>query len=151
MKIANSLVCLFTLLVLVAPASMSHAQDDRAYGSLMVSRDADGSINRESRKAIRQLSRIANQHGHVRVWVTLDTPFDPFLAERSEQVASEQQERIDELFDQVLGQLLAGRQVRYPTGERIYAGASIMLMVTDAGLSRLVDDTRVGQLVGIRE
>ena len=76
---------------------------------LMISRDVDGSINRESRKAIRRLSTMARENnGYVRVWVTLDTPFDPFLAQRSEEQAANQQERVDELFDAVLDPLLSG-------------------------------------------
>lgn len=150
MKIANCIVGVSALLLVVAPVSV-YAQQDREYAPLMVSRDAGGAINKESRKAIRQLSKTAKKNGHVRIWVTLDTPFDPSLAQKSEQLANHQQERVDELFDEVLDPLLSGGQVQYPTGEREYMGPSILLKVTNTGLRRLIRDQRVGQLVGVRE
>ncbi len=150
MKIVNLVLCISALLVMISPESTS-AQDEREIVSLMVSRDADGSINKQSKKAVRTLSKLAKKAGHVRVWVTLDTPFDPFLVQTSEQQAADQQIRLDQLFDEVLAPLLNDGYVQYPDGERTYMNASVSLEVTEKGLSRLVRDERVGQIVGVPE
>lgn len=150
MKIANCLGCLCALLIVAAP-SPAPAQNAHGDAPLMVSRDADGSINEESRVAIRQLTRMAQRNGHVRLWVTLDLHFDPFLVDVSEQAAADQQQRLDDVFDLVLNPLLSSGQIQYVDGARVYNGPSLKLMATKRGLQRLVEDRRVGQVVGVRE
>ncbi|MDJ0709585.1 MAG: hypothetical protein QNJ14_04300 [Woeseiaceae bacterium] len=148
MKITNYIVCVFVLFVMTAPSPL-WAKSNDAHISLIVSREAGGSINKESKESLRTLAQMARKNGYMRVWVTLDIPYDPFLAERSEQGAAVQQERLDGLFDQVLNPMLADGEVQYENGKREYRGPSLLLKVTRRGLFRLVDDRRVGQLVGV--
>jgi len=149
----NTTILTFRLSLLLVAAALApiSAQGAPTDTPLMVSRDSGGSINKESVKVVKLLSKMAKRNGHVRLWVTLDMPFDPFLASKSEQAAAAQQARVDGVFDEVLNPLLDSGQIRYVNGRRVYSGPSVLLMATENGLSLLVRDQRVGQLVGVRE
>jgi len=150
MKISNFIVFVSALLVVAFPSAL-WAQQYVEDVPLTVSRDSDGKINKHSKEAIKYLSKMAVQNGYVRVWVTLDFPFDPFLAEDSEIAADAQQARLDKVFDEVLNPLLRSELVSYSNGSQDYVGPSLLLKATKKGLSGLVNDQRVGQLVGVRE
>lgn len=150
MKTPNCMACILTLLFVVSPDQL-YAQEDRADSPLMISRGADGLINKESKMAVRQLSRMANQNGHVSVWVTLNYPYDPFLVNLSEQAAADQDANVRKVFDEILAPLIAKRLANHFNGEPTYSGPSLRLSLTASGLRRLIRDSRVGQIVGIRK
>lgn len=143
----------FATACIAATVSVSDAaEEDRSErnAALMVSRNADGEIRGAAAAALRRLVRIANQQQEVRVWVTLNVPFDPYLADYSPEAAAAQDRRLNRVFDNVLNPLLNRGNVWYPDGVRDFRGPSLVLHASAAGVRQLAKDRRVGQIVGVQ-
>lgn len=135
----------------VAMHSSAISQTAQNLEPLTISRDSQGAIHKSCRPAIREINRIAQDAGHVRLWLTLDAPFDPNLPEVSEEAHAAQISRIDEVFDLVLDQLLEQQEIWYPDGQRDYNGPSIVVVATKQGFRQLLRDERIGQIIGVRD
>ena len=136
-----------TIVILILSGTI-FAQDE---ASLMVSRDSEGALDAESRIALTTLTNMAARSGYVRVWITLDMPYDPFLAEKSEEAAALQHDQIELSFGEVIGPMLNTGQIRYVNDDPKYSGPSLLLLATPSGLHKLIGDQRVGQMVGVRD
>lgn len=140
---------LITVLAVVAASSSSLAAENPQYEPPMISRTASGTLNKESVVALHRLSKAAQREGSVTVWVTLSSTYLPaFLGQLTEEQLAEQSNQVSSEFDLILDPLLLSGNVAHPRGTPMVYGPSCLIRTDKRGLKALVDDLRIGQVVG---
>lgn len=114
----------------------------------MLSRNSDGSLTIDSVEALQHMRRAASRNGKIVVWLTLSSTYwPPYAGQLSPEELAEQDARVVAEYREILRPLLHRRQAKLPQREyEAIEGPSIPVQLTKAGLDRLADDKRVGQI-----
>ena len=76
------IVCSTVIAGLLVLSGTMFAQDPL----LVHYRDSDGRIDQQSKENAHQMARIAREAGHVKLWLTLNYPFNIYLDEMTPQL-----------------------------------------------------------------
>jgi len=128
--------------ILILPVSNAQEED-----SLIVYWDAEDVRHQTPSNSIRQIKRIANEEGHVTLWLTLKYPFNFYLENMTEQEQLNQQEEVRSQFAELLAPLIADGVVWEPDDGPFVRGPGCTVRATRKGVRKLVREDRLYQIV----
>ncbi len=132
-------VCLTMLLIF----GVAEAQEIINHKSVDVYRSADGQLTAESLKNVAQLREKAARQGYVTLWLTANVPFNPDTDELSDQQIAKQNQKVRNIFSEILQPLVDAGKVWHAAERPNVEGPGCLVRANASGLARPVRDTRL--------
>lgn len=136
-----SLICLICVPLLPA---ISCAQDT---DPIIFYRHGNGDVNKDSKADARVMARIARRQGYVNLFVTSDFQFNLNFDEMTPEEIEDQNNRAADYMADTLAEVIASGHVWLPPEGQNVFGPGCRVQATPTGLSRLLRDERLVQVV----
>lgn len=148
MNIIKAFTCIVVSTFLFSSNGMAAGADQ---APLMVSKESNGKLNRDSRVAFRTLRAKAQRYGETPVWITLSETFlAPYLGQLTPEELDQQQLRATQQILEILEPLVDTGDARHGKDGPVIRGPGCLVMVNRFALRKLVRDPRISQIVGYR-
>ena len=137
-----------TVVILLVLCLLANAQVDHT--PLVYYRDATGHVTQNSKDTAKRLAQTARKAGQVKLWLTLDYPFNIYFDEMTPEEIAAQEQAVSEGMNEILAPLLRQQHVKFVSGGPTFYGPTVGVWATPGGLRRLLTDERILQISGAR-
>lgn len=142
--VAISAICLIG-----SETSSADGTSDLDSAMPVVVRAPDGRLTKDSKHIAARIAEMATQQGHVTLWLTANTPFNPSVGELSPAEIAEQDRRVQAAFARILRPLIRSGVVWYPSSGPVIRGPGCLIQANSIGVRKLVRDKDILQIVSV--
>lgn len=128
-----SIVLLVASLIVASPL-IAQAKDKRDDRIPVVYRDASGNLTKESKKFAQGMVKKAKRRGYITLWLTANVPFNPDKAQLTVQEMDDQDQRVAEMFGELLQPLVDVGAVWHPTDGPKIEGPGCLVRANASGV-----------------